>query len=87
MDEADRKNGNPQTDKAQTNLLRRTAAAEPPYAAPVVPSEPPKPKAPTSDTHWIDKVARVLFPLCYFSFVFSYFAYYASVLDYSLKLI
>ena len=87
MDEADRKNGNTQGDKAQTNLLRRTAAADPPCPVPVVQSHTPKPKPPSGgDTHWIDKLARVLFPICYFSFIFAYFAYYSSVLDYSLKL-
>ena len=90
MDEAERKNGNPQGDKAQTNFLRRAAAynAENPGPArqPATVNNTPKPLPPHLDVHWIDRVARVLFPLCYFSFIGAYFIYYASVLDYPLKI-
>ena len=37
--------------------------------------EPPKPPEPIK-SHWIDRVARVIFPLVYFSFIAFYWVYY-----------
>ena len=37
--------------------------------------EPPKPPAPIK-SHWIDRVARIIFPLVYFSFIVFYWIYY-----------
>ena len=40
-----------------------------------VEKEPPKPPAPIK-SHWIDRVARVIFPLVYFSFIAFYWVHY-----------
>jgi len=40
-----------------------------------VEKEPPKPPAPIK-SHWIDRVARVIFPLVYFSFIVFYWVHY-----------
>ncbi len=64
-------------DKKKLNDLPKETTEMTPLNGPNKETKKEAPKAPAPvKAHWIDIVARIVFPLCYFSFIAFYWVYY-----------